>query len=74
MKVSTALLICKIGVGLTVAMLGAEFCSFYLHLFVLPVLGLPFMVVLTLLPALLGISAYQRALKADAARDSVKAD
>jgi hypothetical protein len=63
--VATALTACRIGVGLTVAMFVAEFCSFYLHLFVLPVLGLPFMVVLTLAPALAGISLYQRALKAE---------
>jgi hypothetical protein len=67
-KVSTALTLCRIGVGLTVAMLAAQFCSFYLHLFVLPVLGLPFLIVLTLAPALAGISAYQRALKAEDAK------
>ena len=68
MKVSTALTLCRIGVGLTVAMLAAEFCSFYLHLFVLPVLGMPFLIVLTLAPALAGISVYQRALKAEEAK------
>ena len=73
MKLANALLACKIGVGATVALLVVEFCSFYLHLFVLPVLGLPFTVVLTLLPALFGISAYQRALKAEEAKpDAIK--
>ncbi len=67
MKLATALILRRIGVGVTMAMLTAQFCSFYLHLFVLPVLGLPFMVVLTLLPALFGISAYNRALKAEEA-------
>ena len=65
MTVATALTACRVGVGLTTAMFIAEFCSFYLHLFVLPVLGLPFTVALTLAPALLGISLYQRALKAE---------
>ncbi len=65
MKVATALMICRVGVGITVAVLAAEFASFYLHLFVLPVLGLPFLVVLTLAPSLAGISVYQRALKAE---------
>jgi hypothetical protein len=74
-KVATALNCCRAGVGLTVAMLGVEFCSFYLHLFVLPVFGLPFLVVLTLAPALLGISLYQRALKAEQLKsDAPKAD
>jgi hypothetical protein len=74
-KVATALTCCRAGVGLTVALLAVEFCGFYLHLFVLPVLGLPFTVVLTLLPALFGISAYQRALKAEQLKsDPPKAD
>ncbi len=64
MKVATALMICRVGVGITVAVLATEFASFYLHLFVLPVLGLPFLLVLTLAPSLAGISVYQRALKA----------
>lgn len=75
MKVATALTYCRAGVGVTVALLGVEFCSFYLHLFVLPVLGLPFTVVLTLAPALFGISVYQRALKAEQLKvDPPKAD
>jgi hypothetical protein len=61
-------MICRMGVGVTVAVLAAEFASFYLHLFVLPVLGLPFLVVLTLGPALAGISVYQKALKAEEAK------
>ena len=65
MKVATALMLCRVGVGITVAMLAVQFASFYLHLFVLPVLGLPFLVVLTLAPALAGVSVYSRALKAE---------
>ncbi len=65
MKVATALMICRVGVGVTCAMLAVEFASFYLHLFVLPVIGLPFLVVATLLPSLIGISIYQKALKAE---------
>ncbi len=65
MKVATALMICRIGVGVTCAMLAVEFASFYLHLFVLPALGVPFLVVATLLPSLITISIYQKALKAE---------
>jgi hypothetical protein len=54
---------CYAGVGITCAALAVEFAAFYLHMFVLPVLGLPFMIVLTLAPALLGVAVYQRALK-----------
>jgi UPF0716 family protein affecting phage T7 exclusion len=67
-KVATALTLCRIGAGLTTAMLAVEFCAFYLHLFVLPVVGMPFTIVLTLAPSLAGISVYQRALKADASQ------
>lgn len=74
MNLATAFLVCKIGVGLTVVLLAAAFCSFALHLFVLPTFGLPFPMILMLLPALGGIALYQRALKAEAAKDSVKAD
>lgn len=65
MTVATALMICRIGVGVTCAMLAVEFASFYLHLFVLPALGVPFLVVATLLPSLITISIYQKALKAE---------
>lgn len=64
-KVATALVLCRVGVGITVAMLAVQFASFYLHMFVLPVLGLPFLVVFTLAPALAGVSVYSRALKAE---------
>ncbi|HUO22229.1 MAG TPA: hypothetical protein VMU59_06905 [Caulobacteraceae bacterium] len=68
MKLSTAVTVRLVGVGLTVAMLAAEFCSFYLHLFVLPVVGMPFLIVATLAPALAGISIYNRTLKAEEAK------
>ncbi len=68
MKLATALMICRVAVGVTVAMLAVEFASFYLHMFVLPVLGLPFLIVLTLAPALTGVSIYSKALKAEQAK------
>jgi hypothetical protein len=64
-KVATALKFCCAGVAVTVAAVVAEFASFYLHLFVLPVLGLPVLLVLTLAPALCGVAIYQRALKSE---------
>ena len=62
MTPAAALLICKLGVGLTVVLLGAAFCSFALHLFVLPTFGLPFPMILMLLPALAGVAFYQLSL------------
>jgi len=63
LKPATARLVCYLGVGLTLAAIAAEFASFYLHLFVLPVLGMFPLIVLTLAPALLGVAVYQRATK-----------
>jgi hypothetical protein len=64
-KLSTALILRRMGAALSVTMFLVQCCSFYLHLFVLPTISLPFLLVATLLPALLGISAYNRALKAE---------